>query len=79
MTTVSHRRVVRRRARPTLDVAYEVALAGLEPELRPLVIRYVDNMREGQQIRSALCTAMTRTQGGALGRRRSDRQALSAS
>jgi hypothetical protein len=56
-TTVPGRRAVRRRARPTIDAAYEKALA----ELRPLLPRYVDNIREGQEIRSALCTVMTRT------------------
>jgi hypothetical protein len=52
--------VVRRRAQPTLDRAYEIVLAEMPVELRPLIIRYVDNMREGIEIRSALTTAMTR-------------------
>jgi hypothetical protein len=55
----SGRRVVRRRAQPTLDRAYEIVLAEMPVELRPLIIRYVDNMREGIEIRSALTTAMT--------------------
>lgn len=42
------RRVVRRR-RATLDAAYDVALAELPPELRPLVIRCVENMLAGQE------------------------------
>ncbi len=63
MTTVSvtvpRRRVVRR-ARPTLEQAWDVVLAELPIELRPLVRRYAENMREGQQIRAELGTAMTR-------------------
>jgi hypothetical protein len=55
----SGRRVVRR-ARPALDQAYDVALSGLPPEVRPLVIRYLDNLREGWEVRSELSTAMTR-------------------
>lgn len=63
MTTMSvpaPRRVVRRRARPTVDLAYETALTELPPELRPLVIQYAENMRQGQEIRSSLSRAMTR-------------------
>jgi hypothetical protein len=52
--------VVRRRAQPTLDRAYEIVLAEMPVELSPLIIRYVDNMREGIEIRSTLTTAMTR-------------------
>lgn len=55
------RRVVRRRARPTLDAAIDTALAELPVELRPLAIQYVDNIRQGQEIRMALSTALTRT------------------
>lgn len=58
--TGPRRRVVRRRARPTLDQACDVALAELPIELRPLAIQYADNIRQGQEIRSALSTAMTR-------------------
>jgi hypothetical protein len=54
----SGRRVVRRK-RPALDSAYDVALCGLPVELRPLVRRYVENMRQGQEIRSELSTAMS--------------------
>jgi hypothetical protein len=47
--------------RPTIDVAYDRALSELPPEIRPLVVvRYADNMREGQEIRAALGTALTR-------------------
>ena len=55
----SGRRVVRRRARPALDQAIDTALADLPPAIRPLVIRYADNMRQGQEIRSALSSEMT--------------------
>jgi hypothetical protein len=51
------RRVVRRRARPALDAAYDVALSELPPEIRPLVRRYAETMAEGQQIRSDLTMA----------------------
>ena len=61
--TVPSRRIVRRRARPTFAQAYDIALAELPIEIRPLVIRYIDNMREGQEIRLALSTDMTRIGG----------------
>lgn len=41
----SGRRTVRRRARPTLDTAYETALSELPPEIRPTMIAYVDAKR----------------------------------
>jgi hypothetical protein len=42
-------------------MADETAVSELPRELRSLVIRYVENMREGQEIRSSLSTEMTRT------------------
>ncbi len=53
-------RVVRRRARSALDEAVDAALLELPVELRPLVVRYAENMRQGQQIRSELSSEMTR-------------------
>jgi hypothetical protein len=53
------RRVVRRRS--TLERAYGTVLGDLPEELRPLVLAYVDNMREGQRVRSELTTALSRT------------------
>jgi hypothetical protein len=53
------RRVVRR-PRAALDAAIDVALAELPAELRPLAIQYADNIRQGQEIRSALSTVLTR-------------------
>jgi hypothetical protein len=50
--------VVRRR-RATLDQVWATVLSDLPPALHPLVIRYVENMREGQEIRSELSTALT--------------------
>jgi hypothetical protein len=47
-------RTVRRRG-----TAQDPALAGLPAEVRPIVIRYAENLRQGQQIRSELGTAMT--------------------
>ena len=62
MSTVQSgpRRRVVRRARPTLDVAWDTALSELPPEIRPMVRRYAENMRDGQEIRSALSSQMTR-------------------
>lgn len=54
----SGRRVVRR-SRPTLDQAYDAALSELPVSIRGLVIKYADNIRDGAEIRSELCTAMT--------------------
>lgn len=67
-TSPTTRRVVRRRARPAVDrESRELSLSELPPalselpaELHLLVVRYADNLREGQEIRSALCTEMTR-------------------
>jgi hypothetical protein len=55
----SGRRVVRRTG-PTIDRACETALSELPAEIRTLVVRYADSMRESQEIRSALGTALTR-------------------
>jgi hypothetical protein len=48
----SGRKVVRRRAQPTLGRAYEIVLAEMPIELRPLIIRYVDNMREPKRVKN---------------------------
>jgi hypothetical protein len=56
--TRPRRRAVRR---GTLERAYDIALAGLPPELHPLVIEYVDNLRDGDKIRGALTMAMIGT------------------
>jgi len=50
---------VGRRARPALDRAYDTALAELPDEIRPLVVEYAENVRQGQEIRSSLSTVMT--------------------
>jgi hypothetical protein len=55
----SGRRVVRRRARPALDEAYD-ALAGLPPEIRPEIIAYADAKQAEYEARSVLSTEMTR-------------------
>jgi hypothetical protein len=52
----ARRRVVRRRG--ALDAAWDTVLAELPSELRLLVRRYAENMRQGQEIRSELCTVM---------------------
>jgi hypothetical protein len=56
----SRRVLVRRRTQPTLDAAWAAVLADLPPVLHPLMIRYVENMQQGQEIRSELSTALTR-------------------
>jgi hypothetical protein len=53
----ARRRVVRRCS--TLERAYGTVLGDLPEELRPLVLAYVDNMAEGQRVRSELTTALT--------------------
>ena len=55
----SGRRVVQRK-RPALDEAVDVALGELPVELRPLIVRYAENMRQGKQIRCKLSSEMTR-------------------
>jgi hypothetical protein len=52
----SARRVVRRR--PAIDRAHDAALADLNPAIRPLVRRYAENMKTGQELRSELTMAM---------------------
>jgi hypothetical protein len=61
-STVSYqsgRRVVRRRARPALDGAYDSALSELAPELRVALVHWVQARSAEQAARSALSTAMT--------------------
>jgi hypothetical protein len=53
----SGRRVVRRSA---IDQAADTALCELPAELRPLLFRYAENIRQGHQIRLELSTLMTR-------------------
>jgi hypothetical protein len=55
----SGRRVVRRRARPTFDKAWDIALAELPPEIRPAMRAYVEAKQAEFAARSALSTAMT--------------------
>jgi hypothetical protein len=59
VSTTTRRRVVRR-ARPALDQAWDTALSSLPPEMRPLVRRYVENLKDGLEIRLALSAEMTR-------------------
>jgi len=54
----SRRRVVRR-ARPTLDKAYDVVLADFPIEIRPAIRQYAETMRAEFDARSALSTQMT--------------------
>jgi hypothetical protein len=49
-----------RRPRPAIDEAWATALSDLPPALRPLVRQYVENMRQGHEIRLALSTELTR-------------------
>ena len=58
--THNARRTTRRSA---LDKAYDIALADIPPEIRPLLAAYAENMRQGQEIRSALSNAMARSGG----------------
>lgn len=53
----SGRRVVRR-PKPTIDQAWTIALADFAPELHEPIRRYVENIRQGQEIRSELSTAL---------------------
>jgi hypothetical protein len=58
-STVRPRRVVRRRAQPTLDRAWDTLLCDLPPGVRPYVRAYIENIRDGQEIRSQLSSALT--------------------
>jgi hypothetical protein len=64
MTTASvtapRRRAVRRRARPSLDTAYDTALSELPPELRVALQIWVEARRAEWAARAALSTLMTR-------------------
>lgn len=68
VTTAARARRVGRASLPgqLLHEAHELpselppALSQPPEELHSLVLQYVNNMREGQEIRSALCTGMTR-------------------
>jgi hypothetical protein len=54
----SGRRVVRR-ARPTLDAAYDAALAELPPGMHPAMIAWLDARQTEYETRLALSTVMT--------------------
>ena len=57
--TPSSGRLVRRRARPALDDAWETALSELPPEVRPLLRAWVEARRAEFDARSALSSEMT--------------------
>lgn len=57
------RRVVRD-ARQTLDAAWDVALAELPTELRPLVRKYAETNQAAYAARYELSTALTRSGSG---------------
>jgi hypothetical protein len=51
------RAIARRPRRATLDRPYDLALADVPSELRPLVAQLADNMRESAKIRDEISSA----------------------
>jgi hypothetical protein len=54
------RRIVRRRG--AVEKAWSTVLANVDPALHPLIKRYVQNLREGIEVRSDLTMALSRQQ-----------------
>ena len=53
------RRVVRRRAGPAPDLAWETALSDIPPELQPVVREYIETTRAAYEARLSLSSGLT--------------------
>lgn len=63
-STVKPRRVVQRRARPTLDDAWSTVLADVDPALHCLIRQYAETMKAANKTRGDLTLAMTKAGSG---------------